>query len=173
MTDIDEILGAVELPENSVELVLKASLQAQFDQLNRQLEVASEKSNKATLAGSPEVVELAELVEAVREEMRQNTVTIRLRALPKRAWQSLIDQHPAREGVDPSDYNSETFPVAALSACAVEPKISPEKAGMLIDRVSAGQWSSLWTAVVGLNVYEVDIPFSSRASAVLRASPKN
>lgn len=173
MTDIDQILGAVELPETSTQIVLKASLQAQFDDLNRQLEVAREKTNKTTLAGSPEVVELAQLVEAIREEMREHTVTIRLRALPKRAWQSLIDQHPPREGVDPSDYNNDTFPVAALAACAVEPKISPEKAGMLIDRLSSGQWSTLWTAVVGLNVYEVDIPFSATASAVLRASPKS
>lgn len=173
MTDIDEILGVVELPETTTELCLKASLRARFDALGRELEVAREKSKHATLAGDPEVVDLANQMEDLREEMRQYTVTIRLRALPKRAWQSLVDQHPAREGVDPSDYNTETFPPAALAACSMEPKISLEKAGMLIDRLSAGQWSSLWQAVLGLNIYEPDIPFSATASQVTRASPKN
>jgi hypothetical protein len=173
VTDIDDILEAVELPEDAVGLCLKASLVAKFHDLEGQLEMAREKSKSGSLVGNPEVMALAEQVEAVREEMRQQTTLIKLRALPKRAWQTLVEKHPARDGVDPADYNTDTFPLAALSACAIEPKISIEKAGMLIDRLSAGQWSKLWTAVMSLNVYEVDIPFSATASAVLRASPRN
>lgn len=171
MADIDEILGQVKLPEKSVPLCLRADLQAEFEELDRQLAAAKEKRGRTLAGDGGDALTIAELMEELRSQMREHTYSFKLRALPKRAWSDLLAKHPAKDG-DEGEYDTETFPVAALAACCIDPVMSEDKAGQLVDRISQGQWNELWLALINLNLAGSDIPFSANASAVLGDSKK-
>mgnify|MGYP001152550309 CR=1 FL=1 len=168
--DIDELLGEIHLPEASVPICLRADLQAEFDRLSHELEVARRSPDADTLVGSSgRTRRIAEEMEKIRTQMQQHTRVIRLRALPRRQWSDLLarPEHQPRKEDAPADYNRETFPVAALAACAVAPKMTVEQAGRLVDRLSQGQWDRLWLAILNLNKGEANVPFSAAASAIL------
>ncbi|GII87058.1 hypothetical protein Ssi03_50480 [Sphaerisporangium siamense] len=172
---IDDILGKLQLPEKSVPLCLRADLQARFDTLERDLRAAQRAPEQDSLAGSGATArEIANQIEAIRTEMQAHTVAFLLRALPNKEWSDLLKQHPPRKGNQGdlvSDYNTETFPVAALAACCKSPKMTEDQAGQLVDAITNGQWSRLTMAIGELNNGGGDIPFSVAASALAGGTP--
>ncbi|HEY9523703.1 MAG TPA: hypothetical protein VIR33_10720 [Thermopolyspora sp.] len=173
-TSFDDLLGELHLPETSVQICTRGDLQARWEDLSRQLEVARRSPDADTLAGmSGQARRIAQQMEDLRNQMQAHTRLIRLRALPQSEWSDLLarPEHKARKEDDPADYNRKTFPVSALAACAVAPPMTVEQAGKLVDRLSQGQWDKLWMAVLQLNKGEADIPFSAVASAILSVTP--
>lgn len=169
--DLEDFLDDFHLPEASVPICARGDLQAEFDQLAQELEVARRSPDADTLAGtSGRTRAIAERMEELRQEMKAHTRVFRFRALPQRKWSDLLAAHPARKEDAPADFNRETFPVAALAACAVHPKMTVEQAGKLVDRISSGQWSRLWLAILNLQQGGGDVPFSAAASAILSAT---
>jgi hypothetical protein len=176
MADINEILGQVRLPEKTVPLCLRADLQSEWEDLERQLRQAQQKPGNDSLAGNNgEVRDIAELMESLREQMQEHIVDFKLRALPKKKWSDLHAQHkPRQEDKDGGlDYNGETFPVAALAACCYDPAMTVEQAEQLVDTISQGQWDELYLGVFMLNRGRVDVPFSASASGILSATRRS
>jgi hypothetical protein len=67
----------------------------------------------------------------------------------RKMWKALLAEHPPtdRDNERGADFNTETFPLAAMIAACVEPAdATPELFEELMDRVTAPQWDLLWTA---------------------------
>jgi hypothetical protein len=170
MQDINEILGQIRLPERVYPLCLRADLRGRWEELNRRLRQAEIESADSLAGGSNG--DLAEQVRALETEMADHTVHIRLRALRSKTWSDLVAKHPPRKGVDDGATNGETFGIAVLAACAVDPIMSEDQAGQLVDAMTNGQWSDLQTILANLNNGSVEVPKSRLASEILQGSTK-
>lgn len=173
MTTIDDILAMARPAEKTVELCLAGDLQAKFEDLERDLarakSVDSDPGAKLGSAGAAR--RIAEEMEQVRAQMRDRTVVFRLRAITHREWVDLTRAHPARPE-DPADFNPETFGVALLAACCINPQLDVGAAGRLVDALTAGQWERLFAACWQVCRGTVEVPFSVAASATLATEPK-
>lgn len=175
---ITDVLGRLKRPEKTVPICLAGDLQAEFEDLERDLKVARDQPAEAgTLAGgaNPLATNLARQIMELRERMREHTRVFRFRGLPRAEFKALADEHPPSEDAakDGADVNWDTFPVALVAACAVDPQMSEAEAGQLADALTQAQWDSLASAAWGVNKRDVDVPFSYAASAVLQSSKKN
>ncbi|MFB4285705.1 hypothetical protein ACBJ59_61335 [Nonomuraea sp. MTCD27] len=171
--DIDDFLDGLKLPEDQVPICMRGDLQSRFEELSRQLEAARRGPEPDSLDGVPDTVRLAREIEALRGEMQEHVRVFLLRALPRKEWSDLAKEHKPRK-TDAADlqagFNRETFPIAALAACSVKPKMDEKQAGRLVDRVTQGQWQALWNAIAELNGGSGEVPFSYAASAILSAT---
>jgi hypothetical protein len=175
---IAEILSQVKRPEKTVPICLAGDLQAEFEDLERDLQVARDtQPGEGTLAGggNPLATTLAQQIMELRERMREHTRVFRFRGLPRKEFSDLVAEHPPNdEDKDGgADVDWETFAVALVAACCVEPEMTKEEAGQLADALTQAQWDSLFTAAYSVNKRDVDVPFSFAASAVLQNSKKN
>ncbi|GAA3416226.1 hypothetical protein [Streptosporangium vulgare] len=173
---IADIIGQVKRPEKTVPICLAGDLQAEFEDLERDLAIARDKPAEGTLAGgsNPIATTIAQQIVELRERMREHTTVFRFRGLPRKAWSDLVAECPpgddAKEG---ADVDWETFGVALVAACVVEPTMTVEDAGQLAEVLTQAQWDSLFAAAYSVNKRDVDVPFSYAASAVLQTSKKN
>ena len=104
----------------------------------------------------------------------QDGRVFRLRGIPSSAWQELLKKHPPREDDEQdqqAEFNRKTFPVAAVAACCAMPKMTVAQAEKLVDeKLTDGQWNTLFAHVWNMHTTAVDIPFSLAASALLAGS---
>ncbi|WP_214327844.1 hypothetical protein [Nonomuraea sediminis] len=169
--DVDEFLDGLKLPETEVPICGRGDLQARFEDLERQLDVArSQPADDSLASKETEAQRIAKEIQALQVEMQQHVRVFLLRALPRKAWSDLVKEHPARKQDAPADFNRDSFPVAALAACAVKPSLTEEKAGRVVDRITQGQWSLLWNAILELNGGSGEVPFSAAASVILSST---
>jgi hypothetical protein len=169
-------IAAAKLPERTVDICLRGDLQAEWEDLERQLReaYAREQQDKRLNSGG-ESRRLAQQIEALQEQMRADTVVFRMRALSRKAWSKLLKQHPPRKGDaddEQADFNTETFPVAAIRACTYEPNDLDDAdwEHLLDDAITEWQYVQLQNAAFALNSRRVDVPNSFAASRILRPS---
>jgi hypothetical protein len=195
--DIAAILAGAKLPEDTVDLCLRADLVAEHERLDSELEALLDQPAKK-LGGDPRRAELAVQIVALEEQMRESTITVRLRAMPKRRWRQMVMEHPPRLDEDgnriPVDFrgvNSDTFYDPLIRASVIEPKLTDEQWTNLLghtaaeaealeavgkgDEVEDGLLTSrqhelLVAAAWDLNRDEVSVPFSSAASRLTPSS---
>lgn len=172
--DIDDFLNGLKLPEVPVPICMRGDLQARFEELERQLHEARRKPSDGSLASSgAEARRIAEELVAVQEEMKGHVRVFLLRAKTRKEWSDLAKEYPPRKEDAPADFNRDTFPVAALAACSVKPRMSVEQAGRLVDRLTQGQWRTLWEAILDLNGGTGEVPFSRAASEILSSTSRS
>lgn len=176
MIDIDEVIASAKLPEKTLPLCLRGDLQAEWEELERELRVAQENSDDDSLAGDPGAREIADRMVAISKEMHDHTVTFRFRALPKTEYSDLLTKYRADENtenaVDGLDWA--VYPTALIAACAIDPKMTFAKAEALSKVVTDQQWDSLFATALAVNRSEVSVPFSFSASAIRAATaPKS
>lgn len=163
-------IAAARLPERSVELCLRGDLVAELQELQRDLvDAQREDEVHASLDGGAPV-EIAQKIQALREEMLEYTLVLTLHALPRRKWTGMVAAHPPRDGNDADKVmglNQETFFDALVRACVVEPNLDAADWAELDDKLSDGQWQALVNAAWAVNARDVDVPFSRRASQIL------
>lgn len=195
--DISEILAGAKLPEDTVDLCLRADLVAEHERLDAELEERLEQPNQK-LGGDPRRAELAAQIVALEAEMAESTIKFRLRAMPPRRWREMVAAHPARldeEGnripVDFRGINSDTFYGPMIRASVIKPELTEEQLTHLLghttpeaealeaagkgDQVEEGlltsrQYDRLLSAAWDLNRDDVVVPFSSAASRLTRSS---
>lgn len=172
MASIDDILGQMKLPERIYNLCVRADLRAEWEQAEKALAVAELEARDSLAGMSAAGKALAKKLRELEAEMEQYAAPIRLRALTYRGLSDLLAAHPPREDKDEPSFNTDTFGVGLLAACAVDPVMSEEQAGQLIDGLTHGQWDDLFNTLWSLNRSGVDIPKSRRASAALQATKK-
>lgn len=167
-------LAAAQLPERTVSICLRADLADDFEALETRLaDVQAKARQDPRLNSGGEARQIAEEMEALREEMRDSSIDVKLRALPRKAWAALGKKHPPRSGNEDdtvAGYNMDTFFDAAVRACWVEPAdFEPADITDLLDnRTTAAQYNELVNTVLALNIRKVSVPFSQRASRTLR-----
>lgn len=171
MTTAEEVLARISLPTDVVRLCLDGAVVAQIRELERQILDAS--AVAVSLAERSPASVLAEQIEALREQMRGSEVAFRLRAIPARDWTPLYGASPIRKDGEAEDlWNARWFAWLAevVSRTLVEPAMTPEQVGQLVDGLPASSWRTLSDAAWGLNTGEVSVPFSAAASALTRTS---
>lgn len=178
MSDIKERIKAARLPERTVQLCLRGDLQAEFEDLERQLEEALRVPADA-LEGDASVP-LAERIEALRQQMLDETVTFRLRAMTRSAWRAFVAEHPPRKDPETGDIderdqvlllNVETFYPDLIRRSVFDPELDDSEWALLLDEaLTDRQFGVLADAAWGLNRRDIDIPFSSAASRMTRNS---
>ncbi len=178
MADTLALIRGAKLPEKTVPLCLRGDLAAQHEYLCTQLGMAQrEAAATESLAGSPEVTELAQQIVDLEKEMESSVGLFVLRALPRTEWAALVAKHPPRrhDGVilteDAQGVNSETFPDEAVRACMVDPVLSDADWHLLVSgAITDAQYGQLVDATWALNRGSVSVPFSRAASRIARGS---
>jgi hypothetical protein len=165
--DIDAVLDAYELPEHTVQVCLKGSLVAEYEQLDQRLQTADR--DASSLSAPAEAVQIAWRMQELREQMLAASRTFRFRGLAGAAYSQLLESHKNDKG----ELSEDTWPPALIVASCVDPVMTQEKAQALRGKVTDRQWQDLYDAALAVNRQSVSVPFSNLASAVLRTSPEN
>lgn len=156
----EDLLALVKPRTGEVALLLDQDLAAAHQRLQAELTdalLSDEKENRHPVA--PKIVDQIRALEA---EIDAAKIMFRFKAIGRRAWQDLMLKHPPSKDVkkiDPrAQFDPERFPVAAVAASLVEPKMSVEQVALLEQRLTEGQFSVLWGKCVDVNVGGGDIP---------------
>ncbi|MCC5574473.1 hypothetical protein IMZ11_02305 [Microtetraspora sp. AC03309] len=161
MATFEEIRALSKLPEKTVPLCLRGDLQAEYEELERQLKAAKARRG-GTLSGSGDDVKaLEEQVKALKEQMADSTVVFTLRGVTRSKWSNLKAEHAPRDEdqVKGIDYHGEEFPVAAVQACLIDPALTIKEVEQLVDEVfTQGQWDALFWQTWILNQGTVEVP---------------
>jgi hypothetical protein len=170
----EDIIRGGSLPTKSVPVCMQADLQAEHEDLERQLQDALTKPRDSLAAGG-NAAELSARIEQLEERMREHTVTFKLQARRRPDWKELVGAHPPRQAddgtVDVRDMNigvnAETFFSAMIRACCVEPQLPDEVWSLLFEeKLTDRQFDELSNAAWALNRRDVDVPFSRAASRI-------
>ncbi|KAB8186861.1 hypothetical protein FH608_046060 [Nonomuraea phyllanthi] len=174
---IADIIGQVKRPEKTVQICLAGDLQAEFEDLERDLQIARDQPAEGTLAGgaNPMATQIAQQIMELRERMREHTTVFKFRGLPRKQYSDLVASCPPsdEDKEKGAEVDWEQFSVALVAACAVEPTMTADEAGQIADVLTQAQWDSLVGAAFSVNKRDVDVPFSFAASAILQNSRKN
>ena len=165
---VDDFLDDFQAPSIEARICPRADLLERHKEAERRLVESGQSSG--SLAG--EAAELAQRVRDLEDEIDASTRTIKFRALSRRRWRTLLaEHHPLKvHKADGLDFNPETFPVAAIAACAVEPSLTQEQAERLADALPLGEFEKLWQSVLSVNLGVTDTPKSVLATAILRTN---
>lgn len=171
--DFTEKLKNARRPERSVPVCLRLDLLADFETLERRHEeLRAQNPGSESLAGS-ERLEIAQQMEALREQMLEASEAFRLRALDRGGYGKLKLQHPAREGDENEQklgYSPESFFNALIRKSTVSPVLTDEQWDELFKVLDDGQYAELANTAIDLNQTAYSVPFSSAASQTIRLS---
>lgn len=170
--DIEQIIASARKPETTVPLCMRGDLQAVWEQLDRDFDIADKAiTEEVTNGGSPvAAVKIAKQMSEIQREMQDSMVIFTLRAMSRTRWKEIAADHPPIEGVDEGEVNEESFVTAMIAECSVEPVMTVDQAGRLRDQLTDGQWQELATASWQLNKSMIGVPYSLAASARLAIS---
>lgn len=169
-------LAAAKLPERTVDICLRGDLQAEWEDLHRQLadaEAAAAKDKRLNSSGS--VRDIAQQITTVQDQMRAETIVFRMRGMGRKAWDKLMKAHPPRKDHDDDTqlgYNADTFMVALIRECTYSPDDLDDElwAELLDEKLTEWQFAQLQNTALALNVRKVDVPNSHAASRLTRVS---
>jgi hypothetical protein len=163
MTTLNELRAKFAAREKSVTLVTDGAALADHEALTAQLATAMAQT-RTTLDDGTTVGELGERITALEATLAASTVTIRLRGIGRNQFRRLLAEY-AEDG---EPFNKDTFPVALIAACSLDPVLTVADAESLGDVLTDGQWDDVFAAAWDA-CREVDgVPFSVLASAVTR-----
>lgn len=158
-----EILNAAKRAEKTVRLCLRGDLVAEFEALEAQL--ADLTMGVGWGNGDDATAEVAERLTEIRAEMLGDTVTFTFRALKRLAWDELNAKHTGENGL----LNIDAFLPELVAASLVDPVMTAADLDELYDVINDGQRIALGNAAWSANTEDVAVPFSERASVVMRS----
>lgn len=177
--DPTDLIRGGKLPEKTFPVCVDPDLVAEYEDLVGRRDTAKE-FGRTSLAGSA-TPELDEQIADVQKRMEAATIVLRLRALSRRRWRELRDEHPARKAEDgstlPEDMflgvNREPFLNALVRESIVEPELDAETVDLLLDeRLTDGQWDELNSTCWNMNESRINVPLSSAASTSRRPTSR-
>jgi hypothetical protein len=178
VTDVDSLLLGAKLAEDTVPICTRGDLLAEYKEIGRQ--IAEE---RARAAADPRIAgtdgDKLRRAEDLREQIKAATVQFHLRALDRRAWAKLVEEHPPRlvngqvHADDHMGVNHDTFFPALIRASTVEPQLRDETWEALLDDqgpLTDAQYLTLSRSCWNLNKRDVNVPFSYAALLPTAAS---
>lgn len=170
----DELLASAKKPEAVVPLCLRTDLQAEWEQLDREL---SAHQAGGTLAASPDEVKLAKRIKELEDTMAESTLEVRFRGLGRKAWLKLVAENPPRRENQPDlimGFNTETMFDSLIRESIVSPELSEDQLDTLLDAITSKQYDNLADAAWNLTRADKGGPvFSQAASRVIPTSDEN
>lgn len=177
MTDANDLIKNARLPEARVPLCLRGDLLSRLPALEAELDRAHRSDSANSLASGGEARIIAQQIEDLHREIEENTHIFLFRAMAKREFRDLQESYPPRAGhpVDAAmGFDVEAFQVPLIAECCVDPEMTEEQAGELVDVLSDGQVLELFTCALSLNRGKVDLPKFETASSILaRQGPRS
>lgn len=176
--DVDALVDEAEPLELSVPLCLRMKLVAKYEELERRRAEAVRVGGDSLAGAGGEAAGIAAEMDALRTQMVDGTITVVMRAMPRKAYKKLAGLHPPRKdeegNVDNRDFlgiNSDTFYDPLIRACWVKPVLSPERLTRILDEIcSDKQYDELAQCALNVNRAKVDVPFSPAASRLTQNS---
>ena len=170
---IKDQLKNATLPEDIVPIVLDRKPVAEFKRLEIELQRAQEASVRdKRMAGRAR--EIAEQIEALREQMFASTVNFCLRGFSKNDWNALKEKHPVKDDANQTDVDqllgadAKALFNEAVRLSIVSPQLDDEDWVNLVAVLSDGEWDRFVNSVYAMNEDGISVPFSRKASAALR-----
>lgn len=182
------------LPERTVDVCLRGDLQAEWEDLHRQLaDVEAAAAKDKRLNGDKHARGIAQRILAVQDRMREDTIVFRMRGLPGKQWDALLKAHPPRPDND-SDaqlgYNTDEFIAALVKTCTYLPddldedtwrellgdndteRARRQRANLPVEDGKLTEWQQreLQDGALAVNVRKVNVPNSFAASRLTRSS---
>jgi hypothetical protein len=117
-----------------------------------------------------ELVELAEKVTALEDEIDATRLIVTFRAMNKPEWQALIEKYPPRQENLPDQiagYDREAVKTALVRECLIEPEFDDESWAELENVINPSEWETLAETAYQVNSGVVDTPKSVLAAQVL------
>lgn len=164
--DLDSWISGAKLPEKAVTVYGRADLVAEFGELEQRLLSlqSGEGVQDDRLTGDPRIP-IARQMDELREQMKSSALTFRFRALLKDEVTPIRQAAPKDKDGEP---DAEHVALHWIAAASVSPKVTPEQAGQIRERIGEGQFAALWEAAYSAsNDRRVSVPFSLAASAAL------
>lgn len=147
--------------ETTVQVLLDPSLADELDEARMALGTAEARLRAARQQVAGDEAELAadvddarKRVEQLTEACRAQTVELRFRALPRLAYDDLVDKHPPtdEQKKEGQTTNVDTFGPALVSATLVEPKLTEAEVRQLQESWNMAEASALFNTALGVNV---------------------
>jgi len=171
-TSIDELLAEATARTVSVRVLLRQELLEQHTALETELQAAlnADASENRDAVGPTLARRLVEFEAEIEAAKREFT----FKAVGRKKWADLLAEHPATKEQkrvrDRLDHNPETFPVAAIAASCVSPKLTLDSARKLEDAINSSVFDELWQACLDANVGGSGSPKSLLAGSIMRAN---
>ena len=174
-----EKLSRARKPRRTVDICLAGDLVAEFAELEKQLkEATKEQAASYSLEDTGGAVELAERMEALRQEIREQVEPFVIQGLPGTTYRALKAQFPPREREDGQlvdsdrqlNTNVDDLAEPLIRACLVEPELDDQTWAETMEALTDGQWEELFAAAILVNEGRLTVPFSRAASAILQTS---
>ncbi|GAB3376213.1 hypothetical protein [Amycolatopsis echigonensis] len=166
--DIDALLAAAKLPEETVPLCLRPDLRRRFEELDGELLLA--KTERTTMAPTDREHQLAAEIKELEAEIAEHSLQVRMRGLKHGPWVELMAAHPPRadNAADANmGVNVESFVPALIRAEMVEPEMSDAQFEKLLDVITDRQYNELANAAWMLGREYRDAPVFSRAASLV------
>lgn len=149
--NIDDVLNQTTPARREVRICLRGDIGGAIDVLKERWLEAVEYDREHN--EPPTAPAIWDRIAGLEQQADEATVTFVVEALGASAYRRLVAEHPP----DPDDldgwrWNAETFPIAIVAACTVEPAMDETQAAALAERLSNAQWSKLYTAAMAVNV---------------------
>lgn len=175
MATVDELIAKAKPREVTAPVCMAGDLNAEHEDLTRQLEAVSGNpmDADASISDKPARLHLAEQVAALEERMAGSLHTFVFRALSPAKFRELKRAHPPRADVVPAEriFNTETLPTALIAACCIDPEFpSTTKVDELFDRLGQGAFDQVFDAAWSACTGEATVPKSLLASVTMRTS---
>lgn len=147
-TLLDEVISKASRVERIVPVCVAGHLVAEHQQVSAELQDAALSPGRM---GDTTQSRLRERLVDIEKEMKKYTYEFRFRAMSAKEWSDLLVAHPDPDGQ--RAFNVDTFPTAAISACAIEPEgmDNPEKVQQLMDILSPAQQGDLFDGAWEVN----------------------
>ena len=166
-SSVDDFLDGYHLPVEEVAICGRPDLI--HEHAKAEAEVIGHRAN-GSLGGPP--AELVNRLAALEAEIDASVMVVKLQAMPHGPWADLLAAHPPTpaQKSDGFGVNPETFEVAALVACAVEPTFTVDQAQRMRRTVPRSEWATLTAAIRGLHEVASSVPKSLLLSALRPAN---
>lgn len=170
---LDDVLGAYKVPRASIPLVTRADLFAEtqrlteeYDQIDRIVKFEDE-DGAANTPNLKRRNEIWEELQKLQTEIAETSINLEFKAMGNAEWRVLLGSHPpVTEDDQEVGFNVETFPVAAIAACAAEPTMTPGEAERLLQILPHGEISRIMECIATLNTGGAVAPKFVRSSHV-------
>jgi hypothetical protein len=172
MSSIDDILTQVKPATASVRVCLDGDLLGDLDLINEDLAQYDGWESDSLSDVDPRAKLKARKAE-LEALIRAKSATFRFHNIGDKPWSDLHAAHPPTEGKEDSeDFDPATFPTALIAAAAVDPVMTLEQAGALMDKFTLTQRNMLFGTAYRANIRGVDVPFLQEPSAAPQPTAK-
>lgn len=162
----EDVRAGVKPVERTARICLDGRIVAEIETLAREHAVA--KRDDENLNREPVAPGIAARIRELTEQAHAAEVEFVFRAMGRKAWRDLVAEHAPTDEQRKAgaDFNTTTFPPAAMAACCIDP------VGVDFDELAEiatdAQWNQLWVACHTANTGSADVSFFEAAFAPAR-----